>query len=148
MNWKHIKSYKNDTCDRHKLEFADNVIYICETERRASYVLRWHRGATLELQKPFEAINLHAAKAYALEVVRNAIQSKAAYWTAMLNIVPVPPAVPQEEPVKLSKAEFVETYCLNCGSQRGEGIGTDWFEGCQHKNELAETEETQNESMD
>ena len=48
----------------------------------------------------------------------------------------------------LTKAEFIEKYCHNCGSQRCEGIGTEWFEGCRHKDELTETEEQQNESMD
>lgn len=48
----------------------------------------------------------------------------------------------------MTKAEYIEKYCRHCGSQRCEGIGTDWFEGCQHKDELTETEEKQNESMD
>lgn len=37
---------------------------------------------------------------------------------------------------KLTDDEFVEKYCHNCGSQRCEGIGTDWFDGCQYRNEL------------
>ena len=32
--------------------------------------------------------------------------------------------------------EFIERFCHNCGSQRCEGIGTDWFDGCQYKNHL------------
>ena len=32
--------------------------------------------------------------------------------------------------------EFTQHYCYNCGSQRCEGIGTEWFEGCQHKEHL------------
>ena len=36
----------------------------------------------------------------------------------------------------LSEQEFVEKYCHNCGSQRCEGIGTEWFEGCQYKKQL------------
>ena len=32
--------------------------------------------------------------------------------------------------------EFVQHYCHNCGSQRCEGVGTPWFEGCQHKEHL------------
>lgn len=48
----------------------------------------------------------------------------------------------------LSKEEFIKKYCQCCGSQRCEGIGTEWFEGCQHKDELIQTEENQNESLD
>ena len=50
----------------------------------------------------------------------------------------------------LTKQEFIEKYCHNCGSQRCEGIGTPWFEGCQMKDQLTETneEEQKNESMD
>ena len=39
---------------------------------------------------------------------------------------------------KLNAEEFYQKYCLNCGSQRCEGIGTDWFEGCVHKDKLEE----------
>ena len=34
---------------------------------------------------------------------------------------------------KLSAGEFYDKFCSHCGSQRCEGIGTDWFEGCEHK---------------
>ena len=33
----------------------------------------------------------------------------------------------------MNDEKFIETYCNNCGSQRCEGIGTEWFEGCKHK---------------
>ena len=33
----------------------------------------------------------------------------------------------------MNDKQFIETYCLNCGTQRCEGIGTEWFEGCKHK---------------
>lgn len=36
----------------------------------------------------------------------------------------------------MNNAQFIEKYCHNCGSQRCEGISTDWFEGCPHRNEL------------
>ena len=42
---------------------------------------------------------------------------------------------------KLTKEEFIETYCHNCGSQKCEGIGTEWFDGCQHRHELKGYEE-------
>ena len=29
--------------------------------------------------------------------------------------------------------QFIETYCNNCGSQRCEGIGTEWFKGCKYR---------------
>ena len=50
----------------------------------------------------------------------------------------------------MTKQEFIETYCHNCGSQRCEGIGTPWFEGCRMKDQLTETdkEEKKDESMD
>lgn len=38
--------------------------------------------------------------------------------------------------IKLTEKEFIEKYCKKCGSQRCEGIGTDWFDGCQHRYEL------------
>lgn len=34
---------------------------------------------------------------------------------------------------KYNEKEFVEHFCHNCGSQRCEGIGTVWFEGCHYK---------------
>lgn len=39
---------------------------------------------------------------------------------------------------KISKEEFYKKYCLMCGSQRCEGIGTEWFYGCKHRTELEE----------
>lgn len=33
----------------------------------------------------------------------------------------------------MTEKRFVETYCHNCGTQRCEGIGTEWFEGCKYK---------------
>ena len=35
-----------------------------------------------------------------------------------------------------TEKEFIEKYCHNCGSQRCEGIGTAWFEGCQYKDKF------------
>lgn len=37
---------------------------------------------------------------------------------------------------KLSTQAFKEKYCINCGSQRCEGIESEWFDGCQHRYEL------------
>lgn len=39
-----------------------------------------------------------------------------------------------------NEEEFVEHFCHNCGSQRCEGIGTEWFEGCQNKEHLKDYE--------
>ena len=36
----------------------------------------------------------------------------------------------------MSAEEFMQAYCIWCGSQRCEGIGTDWFDGCSYKSEL------------
>ena len=33
----------------------------------------------------------------------------------------------------MNDKQFIETYCQNCGTQRCEGIGTEWFEGCKYK---------------
>ena len=30
----------------------------------------------------------------------------------------------------MTEKQFIMTYCYNCGTQRCEGIGTEWFEGC------------------
>ena len=35
--------------------------------------------------------------------------------------------------VVLEETEFVEQFCHNCGTQRCEGIGTPWFNGCRAK---------------
>lgn len=42
------------------------------------------------------------------------------------------------ESLKLTEEEFVRLYCSKCGSQRCEGIGTEWFDGCKFKNMLSE----------
>ena len=39
---------------------------------------------------------------------------------------------------KLSKEEFYDKFCSGCGSQRCEGIGTVWFDGCIYKKFLKE----------
>lgn len=33
----------------------------------------------------------------------------------------------------IDETEFINKYCLKCGSQRCEGIKTDWFDGCQYR---------------
>lgn len=33
----------------------------------------------------------------------------------------------------MNDKQFYEKYCLNCGTQRCEGIGTEWFDGCKYK---------------
>lgn len=30
----------------------------------------------------------------------------------------------------MNEKQFIETYCNKCGTQRCEGVGTEWFEGC------------------
>ena len=30
----------------------------------------------------------------------------------------------------MNEKQFIETYCYKCGTQRCEGIGSEWFEGC------------------
>lgn len=37
---------------------------------------------------------------------------------------------------KLTKEEFYKKHCCMCGSQRCEGMDSDWFDGCQHRYEL------------
>lgn len=47
------------------------------------------------------------------------------------------PACEKYKPiVQLNEEDFIDTYCSYCGSQRCEGIGTPWFEGCGHKYRL------------
>jgi hypothetical protein len=36
--------------------------------------------------------------------------------------------------------KFTQYYCYNCGSQRCEGVGTEWFEGCHYKEYLKDYE--------
>ena len=33
----------------------------------------------------------------------------------------------------MNDKQFIETYCQNCGTQRCEGIDTEWFEGCKYR---------------
>lgn len=33
----------------------------------------------------------------------------------------------------MNEQKFIETYCHKCGTQRCEGIGTEWFEGCPYR---------------
>ena len=39
-----------------------------------------------------------------------------------------------------SQDEFEQIYCLKCGSQRCEGIDTEWFKGCQYNDKLKKAE--------
>lgn len=51
--------------------------------------------------------------------------------------VDVPQKDDNSEPANiLTEDEFRDKYCKMCGTQRCEGIGTDWFDGCGHRNEL------------
>lgn len=36
----------------------------------------------------------------------------------------------------LTEHKFIQKYCNNCGSQRCEGIGSEWFDGCKFKDYL------------
>lgn len=36
----------------------------------------------------------------------------------------------------LTEEQFIKLYCNNCGSQRCEGINSEWFEGCKFKDYL------------
>ena len=36
----------------------------------------------------------------------------------------------------MNKEQFIKTHCLNCGTQRCEGIDSEWFEGCSKKWDL------------
>ena len=42
----------------------------------------------------------------------------------------------QESNLKLTEQEFIHKYCYPCGTQRCEGIGTEWFNGCLYRHEL------------
>jgi len=35
--------------------------------------------------------------------------------------------------IKMNEKQFTETYCSNCGTQRCEGVGSPWFEGCRYR---------------
>ena len=39
----------------------------------------------------------------------------------------------EEGKLKSSEDDFIEKYCKGCGSQRCEGPGTPWFDGCSYK---------------
>lgn len=41
----------------------------------------------------------------------------------------------------MNKEEFIEKHCKECGSQRCEGIGTAWFDGCPFRGELTSVKE-------
>ena len=55
----------------------------------------------------------------------------------------------------MTEKQFIETYCHNCGTQRCEGPGTEWLEGCPKRWNLdgygdaaAEIEKLNNKIMD
>ena len=48
----------------------------------------------------------------------------------------------------MTKEEFVEKHCKLCNIQRCEGIGTEWFDGCHHRNELDGYEEDIKHKLD
>ena len=56
----------------------------------------------------------------------------------------------------MNNKQFIEKYCYNCGTQRCEGIGTEWFDGCHYKlehdsfktAEAPDMEEAQEESAE
>ena len=39
----------------------------------------------------------------------------------------------------MDKESFYNKYCLLCGSQRCEGIDSEWFNGCSKRDELTDT---------
>lgn len=47
-----------------------------------------------------------------------------------------PPCEKYKPITKISEKEFIDKYCHGCGSQRCEGIGTEWFDGCRHRFKL------------
>ena len=36
----------------------------------------------------------------------------------------------------VSEEQFTKIYCNNCGTQRCEGINSEWFDGCKFKDHL------------
>ena len=47
------------------------------------------------------------------------------------------PACDKFKPIhRLTEEEFYKKYCQTCGSQRCEGISTEWFDGCRYRYEL------------
>lgn len=40
----------------------------------------------------------------------------------------------------MNREEFYKKYCVLCGSQRCEGIDSEWFDGCKEEDKLDETE--------
>ena len=41
--------------------------------------------------------------------------------------------------INLTEEQFYNTHCKMCGSQRCEGVGTEWFDACKFKEYLAQT---------
>ena len=37
---------------------------------------------------------------------------------------------------QITEKEFEEMFCKLCGTQRCEGVDSEWFEGCKHKDKL------------
>ena len=38
---------------------------------------------------------------------------------------------------RLTTEQFTQLYCNNCGTQRCEGINSEWFDGCKFKGHLS-----------
>lgn len=80
LKWETIASYKNDTCNSHRLHYKEHIIQVLETKQPDTYILQWYRGASLEVQKPFTASTVDEAKAYAVAAIKNYLAERAAYW--------------------------------------------------------------------
>lgn len=39
----------------------------------------------------------------------------------------------------MTTEEFVTKFCAFCGTKRCEGVKSEWFDGCEHKKELDNT---------
>lgn len=76
-----------------------------------------------------DLVNYHAS---------NVIELEKYYHEAVDDYIEFKEEIEKEKIVatKLTEEQFYKKHCQMCGSQRCEGIGTDWFEGCTYKEEL------------
>ena len=80
IEWTFVKGSIYDDYDCYKLKYKEHTICVKVIGKTNGYVLQWHRGTVLELQKPFGAPSLDEAKEYAINVVKNYVAERAMYW--------------------------------------------------------------------
>ena len=93
---------------------------------------------TYTMDSSVEEHNVRGVSFFATERVARCVKCGSAVYVPWVNDVNVKVREAEYHKAKsqLTKDEFIAKFCTCCGSQRCEGVGTEWFDGCTHKSEL------------